>query len=89
MLSRQAIDLVQVEAGLNPSSNTYYSAMENLKSQLEQADYRLFHIETPRFERKVRDGVVYSVPFLRYCNLIFVSRTVIDSNTLPLPPRKG
>ena len=88
MLCRQAIDLIQVEVGLNPESSTYYTSMEDLKSHLEQAGYRLFHIQKPNYEREVRDGVKYSAPYLRYCNLIFVSRAVINSNSVPIPPRQ-
>ena len=43
MLQNNAIDLIQVEAGMSPL-NTTHASFESMKSYLEERDYYLFGI---------------------------------------------
>ncbi len=80
MLAQQNIDLVQVEAGMNPR-NTHHVPFEELKKHLEQHDYFLFGIYEQR--REIFSGE----PHLRRTNCVFVSRQVIEANRKLTPTR--
>lgn len=74
MLSQQAVDLIEVEAGANPK-NEHHVPLESLKSHLEGRGYFLFGFYHQREEWPTRS------PHLRRVNALFVSQYVIESNT--------
>jgi FkbM family methyltransferase len=71
MLSEQKIDLVEVEAGMNPS-NERHVPCENLKSFLESHGYFLFGIYKQMYEWPTRK------PYLRRSNLLFISQSMME-----------
>ena len=73
-LLRAAIDIVQVEAGMNPA-NTRHVPLEQLKSKLQAWDYYLFGIyeQVPEWPGRA--------PHLRRADLVFISRDTIARNT--------
>jgi len=73
MLTRQDVDLVEVEAGMNPR-NTHHVPFEVLKEHLEKRGYFLFGIYEQRRE------IFTDEPHLRRTNPVFVSQRVIDAN---------
>lgn len=81
MLAAQRIDLVEVEAGMNPR-NTHHVRLEALKEHLEQRAYFLFGIYEQRRE------IFTGEPHLRRSNVVFVSQRVIEANRKPPKPSK-
>jgi FkbM family methyltransferase len=73
MLTEQRIDLVEVEAGMNPS-NTWHVPFEALKEFLESHRYFLFGIYEQVNEWPTRE------PHLRRTNPIFISHHMIEMN---------
>lgn len=73
MLTEQRIDLVEVEAGMNPSNN-WHMPFETLKKFLESHQYFLFGI----YEQV--DEWPTGEPHLRRTNPIFLSRRMIEVN---------
>ena len=73
LLGAQAIDVIYVEAGLDPTSNqqTYYRTIED---KLNNWGYRLFRI----YEQK--NEWIEDSPFLRRANLAFMSARFAASN---------
>lgn len=66
MLRGQAIGLVQVEVGLNPT-NRKHVPLERAKAFLEARGYVLFHLDELFFEFR-------GVPMLRRCNAVFIAK---------------
>lgn len=66
MLRGQAVGLVQVEVGLNPT-NRKHVPLERTKAFLEARGYMLFHLDELFFEFR-------GVPMLRRCNAVFIAR---------------
>jgi len=73
-LTAQRIDLVQVEAGMNPE-NRRHVPLEALKARLESHGYRLFGL----YEQV--EEWPQQAPHLRRANAVFVSRRTIELNT--------
>lgn len=73
MLSRATIDIVQVEAGMNPGNNVHVP-FDALRTELERHGYRLFGIYSQVREWPTRQ------PQLRRTNPAFISPNVIDAN---------
>jgi FkbM family methyltransferase len=73
MLAEHAIDLVQVEAGMNPR-NRLHVPFEAFKSYLEPLGYFLFRVYDQVGEWPTSD------PSLRRTNPVFVSGTAIEAN---------
>lgn len=67
LLERGAIELVEVEAGMNPE-NELHVPLEHLKSFLEGFGYLLFGIYEQRHDWPT------GRPILRRCNAVFISR---------------
>jgi FkbM family methyltransferase len=76
LLTRQSIDLVEVEAGMNPY-NQRHVPFETLKSYLEQHDYLLFGIYG-----QVSEWPDHK-PHLRRSNAVFISRQMISTYKTP------
>lgn len=74
MLSDQRIDLLQVEAGLNPH-NEAHVPLSKFIGYLEPFGYRLFYLADQILERKR--------PVLRRCNASFISEAAISKNSIP------
>lgn len=74
MLSGQRVDVVEVEAGMNPE-NTLHVPFETLKRHLEDRHYRLFAIYEQAHEWKEQ------APQLRRTNPVFISHRLIAANT--------
>jgi FkbM family methyltransferase len=74
MLSEQRIDLVEVEAGMNPK-NDRHVPFEALKAFLESHQYFLFGIYEQFHEWPTRE------PHLRRTNPIFISQKTIEANS--------
>lgn len=74
-LAAQRIDLVEVEAGMNPT-NDHHVPLEQLKQLLEAVGYLLLGIYEQRHEWPTKR------PVLRRCNAVFVSPTVVSDNTI-------
>ncbi|HLM49132.1 MAG TPA: FkbM family methyltransferase [Solirubrobacteraceae bacterium] len=72
MLSRYAIDLIELEAGMN-WDNTKHVPIERLKGFLEPMGYLIFRVYEQVAERHGR-------PHLRRCNLLFLSRPIVEGN---------
>ncbi|MFC1680707.1 FkbM family methyltransferase [Pseudomonadota bacterium] len=70
MLSEQRIDLIEVEAGMNPG-NSLHVPFEALKSFLERNGYFLFGIYEQLEEWITKE------PHLRRTNPVFISKTMI------------
>jgi hypothetical protein len=70
MLSREAIDFVEVEAGMNPD-NLHHAPFEDLKSGLESHGFRLFGIYEQVSEWPT------GAPHLRRVNAVFLSGAMI------------
>ncbi|MDW3176741.1 MAG: FkbM family methyltransferase [Acidimicrobiia bacterium] len=73
LLVGQSVDLVEVEAGMNPS-NKHHVPFESLKSHLEQRGYYLFGIYEQLYEWPSKE------PHLRRSNLVFMSRDMISTH---------
>ncbi len=73
MLSEQRIDLVELEAGMNPGNNRHVP-FEILKRHLESRDYALFGIYEQVNEWPTGE------PHLRRSNPVFISRSTINAN---------
>ncbi len=71
-LAGQAVDLVQVEAGMNPG-NTTHVPIEELKAFLEARDYLLFALYEQVNEWPTRS------PHLRRVNAVFISRSLSET----------
>jgi FkbM family methyltransferase len=76
LLARQAVDIIQVEAGMNPR-NERHVPMEHFKQYLEPLGYFLFRIYDQVPEWPTGD------PNLRRSNLVFISDPVIRRNRKP------
>lgn len=74
MLSEGQIDLVQVEAGMNPE-NERHVRFERLKAHLEATGYRLFAFYEQRQERQENK------PQLRRTNPVFLSPSIIRAHS--------
>ena len=79
MLAGQKIDLVQVEAGMNPG-NSRHVPLESLKSFLESHGYFIFGIYEQAQEWPTRE------PKLRRTNTVFASQRIIGMNLKPVRP---
>ncbi len=75
MLREQAIDLIQVEVGMNPE-NHWHVPFWAMKDYLEEFGYRLFGIYGQYHEFPTNE------PHLRRCDPVFISRRMIDSHHL-------
>ncbi len=73
MLTEQKIDLVEVEAGMNPGNNRHVP-FEALKEYLESHGYFLFGIYEQKNEWPTRE------PHLRRTNPLFISHRMIEWN---------
>jgi FkbM family methyltransferase len=73
MLTEQRIDLVEVEAGMNPGNNRHVP-FEALKEYLESHGYFLFGIYEQKNEWPTRE------PHLRRTNPLFISHRMIELN---------
>jgi FkbM family methyltransferase len=73
MLTEQRIDLVEVEAGMNPRNNRHVP-IGALKEFLESYSYFLFGIYEQVSEWPARE------PLLRRTNLLFISQSMIELN---------
>ena len=76
LLTMQKIDLVQVEAGMNPA-NSRHVPFELLKAYLEVHGYFVFRIYEQVNEWPTRE------PQLRRVDAVFVSRQMIGKNRAP------
>ncbi len=74
MLSDQRIDLIELEAGMNPG-NTRHVAFEKLKSFLEERRYFLFGLYEQTEEWPTKE------PHLRRTNPVFISDKTVRANT--------
>jgi len=79
MLTDQRIDLVQVEAGMNPTNSRHVS-LESLKAFLESHRYFLFGIYEQVNEWLARE------PHLRRTNPVFISQQMIERNRMSTRP---
>jgi FkbM family methyltransferase len=70
LIRERRIDLIQVEAGMNPE-NTHHVYFENFTQYLHGFDYRLFGIYHQFYEWPTRS------PKLRRCDLMFASPQLI------------
>lgn len=73
MFNAQMIDIVQVEAGMNPK-NTKFVPFEEFKNYLESRGYYLFGIYEQVNEHYTGE------PHLRRINPVYISKSVIDMN---------
>lgn len=73
MLSNHNIDIVEVEAGMNPD-NKYHVSFDLLKAKLESLDYFLFAIYEQVGEWLAKR------PHLRRTNPVFISRSLIEGS---------
>lgn len=73
ILERQAIDVIHVEAGMNPT-NQHHVPFEDLKSFLESKNYFLFGVyeQTGEF--------MSGHPLMRRANCVFISSVVNEQN---------
>jgi FkbM family methyltransferase len=74
LLNEQRIDIVEVEAGMNPE-NTRHVPFEVLTQYLEQRNYFLFGIYEQMHEWPT------NAPHLRRTNPVFISKQVREANT--------
>lgn len=77
MLTEQKVDIVQVEAGMNPSNDRHVS-FEALKAFLELHGYYLFGVYEQVNEWPTRS------PNLRRTNPVFISQQLIEKNRGPM-----
>jgi FkbM family methyltransferase len=75
LLNRQKVELVQVEAGMNPANHRHIS-FESLKTFLESHGYFLFGIYEQKNEWPTKE------PHLRRTNPIFISQKAIEENRM-------
>lgn len=80
-LADQRIDVVEVEASLNPD-NKIHVPFERFKAYLEPMGYRLLQIKSVASEKHYRGQA-----HLRRCNMVFVSRAVVEHNTVERGPK--
>lgn len=73
MLDRKRIDLIEVEAGMNPRNQRHVS-FEELKRYLEDRGYLLFGIYDQKHERRA------AMPYMRRSDPVFVSERVTEVN---------
>jgi len=73
MISERRIDLIEVEAGMNPS-NLLHVPFETLKDYLESCSYVVFGIYEQAWETRTGEA------HLRRINAVFVSLEVIKMN---------
>lgn len=78
-LHGQRVDLVEVEAGMNPS-NERHVPLEVLKDYLRGFEYHLFGIYEQRHEWPTGRAI------LRRCNALFISPRVVADNLRPSAP---
>jgi len=74
MLKKQAIRLVQLEAGMN-RENTWHVPFHKLHEYLEEQGYRLFGIYEQKEEWPTK------APNLRRCNSVYISRSLVEANS--------
>lgn len=72
MIGSQSIDLIQVEAAMNPFNKRHID-FGTFRGYLEACNYYLFGIYSQVHERKGR-------PMLRRSNPVFISQKLIDAN---------
>jgi FkbM family methyltransferase len=84
MLMREAVDLVQVEAGLKRKGTDYVIPLEEFKAHLEQFGYSLFMLNRPTYGHETVDGKRMKTPRLRYCDAVFISTPVARANARPV-----
>ena len=72
LIKQDRIDLIQVEAGMNPE-NTHHVYFEEFTAFLHEFDYRLFGIYEQTYE------VPTNRPNLRRSNMVFLSATVASA----------
>lgn len=77
-LAEQAIDVIELEAGMNPDNNHHVS-FDVLRSYLEDRSYLLFGIYD-----QVGEWPTGS-PNLRRTNPVFLSRRIVEQNRRPPP----
>jgi FkbM family methyltransferase len=77
MLQQQRIDIVQVEAGMNPNTGPFVP-FESLKAFLESHEYFVFGI----YEQK--NEFIAGAPHLRRTNPVFISSRIIQKYSEPL-----
>jgi FkbM family methyltransferase len=75
MLVEQRIDIIQVEAGMSPTTDRHVS-FESIKSFLESQNYYLFGIYEQVNEWPTKE------PHLRRINPIFLSKKVVKQNQI-------
>lgn len=75
MLDDMRIDLVEVEAGMNPNNSVHVPLIE-LKAYLESKNYYLFGLYEQTGEW------IAGEPNLRRVNAVFISKDMIDSNRI-------
>jgi FkbM family methyltransferase len=74
MIGGQHIDLIQVEASMNPFNKRHVD-FATFRGYLETCNYYLFGIYDQVHERRGR-------PMLRRSNPVFIARNVVDANTV-------
>ncbi len=74
LLEQQGVDLVEVEAGMNPD-NSVHVPFRDLQAQLEEHGYRIFGVYEQRNEYPTQE------PHLRRTNPVFISPRVIRENS--------
>lgn len=79
LLSAEAFDLVEVEAGMHPG-NRYHVPLEDLKRHLEAFGYSLFGLYEQMYEWPS------GTPQLRRCNAVFISARIARSHAGIRPP---
>ena len=79
MLTEQRIDLVQVEAGMNPTNSRHVS-LESLKAFMESHMYFLFGVYEQENEWLTRE------PHLRRTNPVFISQQMIGRHGVSKDP---
>ena len=70
MLDRQAVDFIQVEAGMHPE-NRRHVPFRTLQDHLDRQAYRAFRVYEQRSEKRL--------PILRRCNIVFVSLRLAEA----------
>lgn len=76
MLNDLSIDLIHIEAGMNPN-NHRHAPLEAIKGYLEAKNYFLFGVYDQTHEWPT------SSPVLRYANLVFVSARQVERSMRP------
>lgn len=75
LLSSKMIDIIQVEAGMNPNNHKFVP-LEKFKTYLESKEYQLFGIYEQVHEHYTGE------PHLRRTNLVFIANHIIELNRL-------